>query len=100
MNYYDYEYTRPIEARGGIKAMSRRGDFRSNWWAKRWMQTFERYRIGARLSRGRSYARRGQVLSIDIRNGVVEAQVLGRRASTSSNNGASTTTSVARTTRE
>ena len=79
MNYYDYEYTRPIEAKGGIRAASRRGDFGSNWWAKRWMQTLEQFRIGARLSRGRSYARRGQVLSIDIRNGVVEAQVQGSR---------------------
>ncbi len=79
MNYYDYEYTRPIEARGGIRAASRRGEFGSNWWAKRWMQTLEQFRIGARLSRGRSYARRGQVLSIDIQNGVVEAQVQGSR---------------------
>lgn len=79
MSYYDYEYTRPIEARGGIRAASRRGDFGSNWWAKRWMETLEQFRIGARLSRGRSYARRGQVLSIDIWNGVVEAQVQGSR---------------------
>ena len=79
MNCYGYEYTRPIEARGGIRAASRRGDFSSNWWAKRWMQTLDQFRIGARLSRGRSYARRGQVLSIDIRNGIVEAQVQGSR---------------------
>ena len=79
MNYYDYEYTRPIDAKGGIRAASRRGEFGSNWWAKRWMQTLEQFRIGARLSRGRSYARRGQVLSIDIRNGIVEAQVQGSR---------------------
>ena len=79
MSYYDYEYSRPIEAKGGIRAASRRGDFGSNWWAKRWMQTLEQFRIGARLSRGRSYARRGQVLSIDIQNGVVKAQVQGSR---------------------
>ena len=79
MTYYDYEYSRPIEVRGGIRAASRRGDFGSNWWAKRWMQTLEQFNIGARLSRGRSYARRGQVLSIDIRNGAVAAQVQGSR---------------------
>ncbi len=62
--------------------MSRGGDFGSNWRAKRWMETLEQFRIGARLSRGRSYARRGQVLSIDIQNGVVEAQVQGRRRAT------------------
>ena len=79
MTYYDHEYSRPIDVKGGIRAASRRGDFGSNWWAKRWMQTLEQFRIGARLSRGRSYARRGQVLSIDIQNGVVEAQVQGSR---------------------
>ena len=79
MTYYDHEYSRPIDVRGGIRAASRRGDFGSNWWAKRWMQTLEQFSIGTRLSRGRSYARRGQVLSIDIQNGVVEAQVQGSR---------------------
>lgn len=79
MTYYDHEYSRPIDVKGGIKAASRRGDFGSNWWAKRWTQTLEQFSIGARFSRGRSYARRGQVLSIDIRNGVVEAKVQGSR---------------------
>ena len=77
MDYH--EYSRPIEAKGGIRAASRRGDFGSTWWAKRWTETLEQFRIGARLSRGRSYARRGQVLSIDIKNGAVEAQVQGSR---------------------
>ena len=79
MTYYNHEYSRPIDVKGGIRAASRRGDFGSNWWAKRWMQTLEQFHIGARLSRGRSYARRGQVVSIDIRNGVVAAQVQGSR---------------------
>ena len=79
MTYYDREHSRPIDVKGGIRAASRRGDFGSNWWAKRWMETLEQFRIGARLSRGRSYARRGQVISIDIRNGTVEAQVQGSR---------------------
>ena len=79
MAYYDREYSRPIDVKGGIRAASRRGDFGSNWWAKRWTQTLEQFSIGARLSRGRSYARRGQVLSIDVQNGVVEAQVQGSR---------------------
>ena len=79
MTYYDHEYSRPIDVKGGIRAASRRGDFGSNWWAKRWTQTLEQFSIGARLSRGRSYARRGQVLSIDVQNGVVEAKVQGSR---------------------
>ena len=35
--------------------------------------------LGARLTRGRSYARQGQVLSIDVSQGKVTAQVQGSR---------------------
>ncbi len=37
------------------------------------------FRIGRRLNRGSRYARKGQVLSIDIEEGVVEAEVQGSR---------------------
>ena len=56
----------PRAAKGGIKAQSRRGKFGESWWAKRWIAVLESFNIGARLGRGRSYARRGQVLSIEI----------------------------------
>jgi uncharacterized Zn finger protein len=39
----------------------------------------ESFNIGSRLGRGRSYARSGQVLSIDIDKGVIDAQVQGSR---------------------
>ena len=79
MTYYNYEYTKPIEVRGGIKAGSRRGAFGSSWWARRWAQTLEEFSIGARLGRGRSYARRGQVISIGVEPGAVAAKVQGSR---------------------
>ena len=79
MVYYDYEYTRPREARGGIRAQSKRGDFGDSWWARRWVQALERFSIGSRLSRGRSYARRGQVVSIEVVPGEVSASVQGSR---------------------
>src|SRR5688572_10767865 len=69
--------SRPREAKGGIKAQSKRGAFGESWWAKRWTQVLESFNIGGRLSRGRSYARHGQVLSIEIKKGLVEAQVQG-----------------------
>ena len=76
--YYDY---RPrIEAKDGIKAQSKRGVFGESWWAKRWIGVLESFSIGARLGRGRSYARRGQVLSIDISEGQVKAKVQGSRS--------------------
>jgi uncharacterized Zn finger protein len=80
--WYDREFfprSRPRTAKGGIKAQSKRGGFGASWWAKRWITVLESFDIGARLSRGRSYARGGQVLSIDIAKGVVKAKVQGSR---------------------
>ncbi len=79
--YYNFfEPSRPREAKGGIKAQSRRGAFGKSWWAKRWIEVLESFNIGARLGRGRSYARQGQVLSVDIKEGVVSASVQGSRS--------------------
>lgn len=69
----------PLPAEGGIKAQSRAGDFGSSWWAGRWQAVLERFRVGGRLARGRTYARQGQVLNIDIREGKVTAEVQGSR---------------------
>jgi len=74
-----YERTSPKEVKGGIKASSGRGDFAKNWWAKRWIQVLESFNIGARLSRGKTYARKGQVVSIEIEKGEVTAKVQGSR---------------------
>jgi uncharacterized Zn finger protein len=80
---YDDDYypppSRAREAKGGIKAQSKRGTFGERWWARRWIAVLEGFHIGARLSRGRSYARRGQVLSIVIDKGLVTAKVQGSR---------------------
>ncbi len=71
--------SRPRAAKGGIKAPSRGGRFGESWWARRWIAVLEGFNIGARLQRGRSYARRGQVLSIEIGKGRVTAKVQGSR---------------------
>ena len=79
--YYDFfSRSTPKKAKGGIKAQSKRGSFGESWWAKRWIAVLESFNIGARLGRGRSYARRGQVLSIDIDKGRVTAGVQGSRS--------------------
>jgi uncharacterized Zn finger protein len=73
-----YPKKKPKQARGGIKAQTKRGAaFGSTWWAKRWIEVLESFDIGARLTRGRSYARKGQVLSIDVAEGKVRSQVQG-----------------------
>jgi uncharacterized Zn finger protein len=74
-----YPRSRPRRAKGGIKAQSKRGGFGASWWARRWIAVLESFNIGARLQRGRSYARGGQVLSVDVGHGSVEARVQGSR---------------------
>lgn len=79
--YSDYFFppSRPLEAEGGIKARSKRGDFAKNWWATRWITAMERLMDRGRLGRGRTYARKGQVLSIEETKGGVAARVQGSR---------------------
>ncbi len=74
-----FPHSRPRAAKGGIRAQSQRGGFGSSWWAKRWIAVLEGFNLGARLSRGRSYARSGQVLSIDVSEGRIRAKVQGSR---------------------
>ena len=80
--WYNYPFFKPSiprEAKGGIKSQSKRGTFGESWWARRWIAVLESFDIGARLGRGRSYARRGQVVSIEIEKGNVSAKVQGSR---------------------
>ena len=78
-DFWFYRPSPPRKARGGIKAQQKRGAFGEKWWAKRWIAVLESFNIGARLGRGRSYARSGQVLSIEIDQGLVRAKVQGSR---------------------
>lgn len=77
--YYDFKPTRPLETDEGIKAKSKRGDFVKNWWATRWIKAMERVMDSGRLQRGRSYARKGQVLSLEEGKGKINAKVQGSR---------------------
>jgi uncharacterized Zn finger protein len=82
MPYDDYYFkpSKPKEAKDGIKARSQRGAFAKNWWAERWIAALERLVDSGRLSRGRSYARKGQVLSIEETKAGIAAKVQGSRS--------------------
>ena len=80
-DFYHYEPAKPKEVKGGIKAQSKRGAFAANWWGKRWIEILESFNIGARLQRGRAYARKGQVASLKIESGRVTAKVQGSSSS-------------------
>jgi uncharacterized Zn finger protein len=74
-----YPPSRPRQAAGGIKARSKRGPIGEQWWSRRFIDVLESLGLASRLSRGRSYARSGQVLSLDVGTGHVTAMVQGSR---------------------
>jgi len=79
-NYDYYESRSPRKTDAGIKARSQRGDFVEHWWAQRWIKSLERITDAGRLRRGRSYARKGQVVSIEESKGQIQARVQGSQA--------------------
>ena len=81
MSWWRYYTPKPArEVKGGIKAQSRRGAFATSWWGQRWIRVLESFDIGERLNRGRTYARKGQVMDIEIEKGAVRAAVQGSRS--------------------
>lgn len=76
-DYYGYKKTTPRIAKNGIKAQTKRGSFAQKWWAKRWIEILESFDINSRLSRGRSYARNGQVFDLVTQKGLAKAKVQG-----------------------
>jgi uncharacterized Zn finger protein len=70
---------RPIPVEGGLVARSERGAIGSTWWSRRFVAVLESLAMGGRFTRGRTYARKGQVLALDVRPGVVTSTVQGSR---------------------
>jgi uncharacterized Zn finger protein len=66
-----------IRVEGGIRARNRRGRIGRTWWSRRFLEVLESLQLGGRLARGRTYARQGQVLSLQVRPGEVSATVQG-----------------------
>jgi uncharacterized Zn finger protein len=65
---------------GGVRAQSRRGAFAQRWWSRRWIAVLESLGLGARLRRGRAYARNGNVAAVEVDERGVRASVSGTRA--------------------
>lgn len=73
------DFAPPRRVSGGLRARSTRGAIGRSWWSRRFLDVLESFALGTRLTRGRSYARAGQVLSLDVAPGVVTAVVQGSR---------------------
>ncbi|MER5335535.1 SWIM zinc finger family protein [Micromonospora sp. NPDC002717] len=74
------DYGRPRRVDGGLRARSTRGAIGRSWWSRRFLEVLESFALGTRLTRGRSYARAGQVVRLDVAPGTVSAVVQGSRA--------------------
>lgn len=69
----------PIKVEGGLTTRSRRGAIGETWWSQRFLAGVESVMVGGRSTRGRSYARQGQVVDLTVGAGLIEARVQGTR---------------------
>lgn len=76
---WDFPVAKPRLPADGIRAVSQRGSIATTWWSRRFLAAIESPETSSRLSRGRSYARSGQVLSLAVTAGRVTARVQGSR---------------------
>jgi uncharacterized Zn finger protein len=74
-----YEATRAIEVDGGLAVRSKRGKIGEQWWSRRFVDVLEEVCDPGRLTRGRAYARKGQVLDFALSPGQMVARVQGSR---------------------
>lgn len=78
-NWYP-PHSRPRPVEDGLKASTARGRIGQTWWSGRFVAVLEDIGLGSRLQRGRTYARKGQVITLDAAAGMVTALVQGSRA--------------------
>ena len=77
--WHSYPPSVPLQAEGGIATSKQRGPMATSWWSRRFTDVLESYGLGARMQRGRRYARTGQVVSLEVTPGIIAAQVQGSR---------------------
>jgi uncharacterized Zn finger protein len=71
-----YTVRTPLNVKGGIRSQTANGGHAA-WWSRRWTEVIERFRLGARLGRGRNYAVSGQVSTLELSPGRIAARVQG-----------------------
>ncbi len=70
----------PVPVEGGLLARSQRGPIGETWWSQRFLAAVGTALVGGRSSRGRSYARKGQVMELWVGPGVIRGTVQGTRS--------------------
>jgi uncharacterized Zn finger protein len=79
MSDWHYPPSRPRPVENGIRARSTRGEIAKSWWSARFIEGLEAIGVGGRLARGRTYARAGQVIDLQVEAGSAVALVQGSR---------------------
>ncbi len=69
----------PLPVEGGVATSRQRGPMATSWWSRRFLEVLDSYGLGARMQRGRRYARTGQVIEVEVSRGMLAAQVQGSR---------------------
>ena len=75
-----YPASVPLPVEGGVATSKQRGPMAATWWSRRFVEVLESYGLGARMQRGRRYARTGQVIEVEVSPGLIAAQVQGSRS--------------------
>lgn len=81
MGYWDYypryERKSPKAVKNGLRTRKKAGEIGETWWAKRFLEVLNSFGWSNRLTRGRSYARGGQVIDYQIDYGLITSKVQG-----------------------
>lgn len=74
--YYYPKPARPRKPKTSVRSRTR-GKFGQTWWAKKFLDALNAYGWESRLARGRSYARNGQVATLETKGSKITAAVQG-----------------------
>ena len=77
--WQQFPVSKPLAVEDGVATRKRRGAMADTWWSQRLVAVLDSYGLGGRMERGRRYARQGQIVSLEVRPGVIEALVQGSR---------------------
>lgn len=76
--YYYPKPSRPRKPNVSVRSRTR-GKFGETWWAKKFLDALNGYGWESRLARGRSYAKNGQVVTLETKGNTIVARVQGSR---------------------
>lgn len=71
--------TKLRKVKNGIRPKNLEGKFGNKWWSKKWLESLEFFVNDKRIVQGRFYAREGQIRSLVIDRGYIQAKVQGTK---------------------